>query len=170
MLLNYIVLYWYFIVYGTTLTRQNYFEMSFSYLKLWLHLYFLCDMAHPAGWCSQNPHLEVSSLSCVNINLATLMILPAATFTYHTPLWRGTWWRNRAETSVMLRLLLRLSVMLSHCTDQGNTVENTIVHCIVTFCSLWESTRCNRKLHTLNNIHLLMSQLCSHKKQKTGPD
>lgn len=114
MLLNYIVLYWYFIVYGTTLTRQNYFEMSFSYLKLWLHLYFLCDMAHPAGWCSQNPHLEVSSLSCVNINLATLMILPAATFTYHTPLWRGTWWRNRAETSVMLRLLLRLSVVLSH--------------------------------------------------------
>lgn len=66
---------------------------------------------------SQNPHLELSSLSCVNINLATLKILPAATFTYHTPLWHGTWRRNRAEKSVLLRLLLRLScttVLLSH--------------------------------------------------------
>lgn len=165
--------------------------MTISHLKQWLHLSSWCDLAHPAVWSylldvkilgshlglteiqSQTAHFEVSNLSCASINLSAVMILPAATFTYHVYHWHSSWWRNWREKSGLLRCLLTLSCTPVHRSTQAALCtwgKNYEEHCTIVQ-HYWKKTtgnlfplhgnpNDNRKLcmHcSVNNIHLYPS-------------
>lgn len=163
---------------ATTLTQQN--DLNKWLLVTWICLYtgfllwprtfYICQMWTLLGLILvermgiPNPHLDVSNLSCMYIDLANVIALPATTFTFQMPHWHGTVHgeRNRDDKPV----LLRLSVLLSWCSLHrlGNTKDNTLEqHCGRK--PFWIQ-KTQQKVHThssLNNVYLLMPKLCNHK-------